>query len=124
LGLTVTRVDQREVAAFERAVEPNTKLIVLESPSNPLRRLTDLAAVASLASSRGITTLVDSPFATPLNQRPLDLGIDLVFHSGTKYFGGHSDLIAGVVLGTAERMTEVWDTHVVLERRWARSMRG
>ena len=76
--------------------------------------LTDLSAVAVMAKARGITTLTDNTFATPLNQRPLDLGIDLVFHSATKYFGGHSDLIAGVVMGSAEWIAKIWNTHVIL----------
>ena len=113
-GVEVTQVDQRDCAAFERALRPNTKLILLESPSNPVITLTDLRAVASLAKSRGIITLVDNTFATPINQRPLDLGCDLVFHSATKYFGGHSDLIAGVVMGSKERVTQIWETHIVL----------
>src|SRR5207302_2752427 len=61
-----------------------------------------------------ITTLIDNTFATPINQRPIDLGIDLSAHSGTKYFGGHSDLIAGAVIGNKDRVTEVWNTHVIL----------
>jgi methionine-gamma-lyase len=113
-GVEVTQVDQRNSSAFEAAVRPNTKLILLETPSNPVMGLTDLRAVAAIARSRKITTLIDNTFATPLNQRPLDFGIDLVFHSATKYFGGHSDLIAGVVMGTKEAITNVWNTHVML----------
>lgn len=113
-GVEVTQVDQRDASAFERALRPNTKLILAESPSNPIMALTDLLAVASLGKSRGITTLIDNTFATPINQRPLDLGFDLVFHSATKYFGGHSDLIAGVVMGRKDAITQVWNTHVIL----------
>ncbi|PYY24154.1 MAG: methionine gamma-lyase [Acidobacteria bacterium] len=113
-GIEVTQVDQRDSSAFERAVRPNTKLIVVESPSNPIMTLTDLRAVAAIAKSRGITTLIDNTFATPLNQRPIDLGMDLVFHSATKYFGGHSDLIAGAVMGSKEWITNIWNTHVIL----------
>jgi cystathionine gamma-lyase len=113
-GVEVTQVDQRDSSAFEQALRPNTKLILLESPSNPVMALTDLRAVAALARSRGITTLVDNTFATPINQRPLDLGIDLVFHSATKYFSGHSDVIAGVVMGSKDLVMQVWNTHIVL----------
>jgi cystathionine beta-lyase/cystathionine gamma-synthase len=113
-GVEVTQVDQRDASAFERAIRPNTKLILLESPSNPVMMLTDLRAVAAIANSRKIVTLIDNTFATPLNQRPLDMGIDLVFHSATKYFGGHSDLIAGVVMGSTEWITKIWNTHVIL----------
>lgn len=113
-GVEVARVDQRETANFERALRPNTKLIVVETPSNPIMALTDLAAVASLAKSRGITTVIDNTFATPLNQRPLDLGIDVAVHSATKYLGGHSDLTAGAVMGPRDLVTKIWDTHVIL----------
>jgi len=113
-GVDVTQVDQTDTAAFEKAVRPNTKLILIETPSNPLMTLTDIAAVAKLAGSRGITTLIDNTFATPINQRPLDFGIDLSFHSATKYFGGHSDLIAGAVMGSSESIIKIWNAHVIL----------
>lgn len=113
-GVEVTQVDQTDMAAFEKAVRPNTKLILIETPSNPLMTLTDIGAIAKLARSRGITTLIDNTFATPINQRPLDLGIDLSFHSATKYFGGHSDLIAGAVMGSSEWITKIWNAHVIL----------
>ena len=113
-GVEVTQVEQRNSSAFEAAIRPNTKLILLETPSNPVMGLTDLRAVAAIARSHKITTLIDNTFATPLNQRPIDFGIDLLFHSATKYFGGHSDLIAGVVMGSKEAITNVWNTHVML----------
>jgi cystathionine gamma-lyase len=113
-GVEVTQVDQTDSAAFEKAVRPNTKLILIETPSNPLMTLTDIGFVAKLASSRRITTLIDNTFATPINQRPLDLGINLSFHSATKYFGGHSDLIAGAVMGSSEAITKIWNAHVIL----------
>lgn len=113
-GVEVTQVDQCNISAFEKAIRPNTKLILVESPSNPVMGLTDLGAVAAIARSRKITTLIDNTFATPINQRPIDLGIDLVFHSATKYFGGHSDLIAGVVMGSEQAIKTVWNTHVML----------
>ena len=113
-GVDVTQVDQRDSSAFERAVQPSTKLILIETPSNPVMTLTDVRAIATIAQHHGITTLIDNTFATPLNQRPIDLGIDLVFHSATKYFGGHSDIIAGAVMGRTEWMTKIWNTHVIL----------
>jgi cystathionine gamma-lyase len=113
-GVAVSVVDQRSPAAFEAALRPNTRLIVVESPSNPLLRLTDLRAVADLAKPRGILTVADNTFATPINQRPLALGIDLVVHSGTKYFGGHSDLTAGAVAGAAALIERIWKTSIVL----------
>lgn len=113
-GVEVAQVDQADTGAFERALRPNTKLILLETPSNPLMTLTDLRAVAEIAKSRGILTLADNTFATPINQLPLNLGIDLVFHSATKYFGGHSDLIAGVVAGSATLIEKIWSNHVII----------
>jgi methionine-gamma-lyase len=113
-GVEVTQVDQRDTAAFAEAVRPNTRLVLLESPSNPVMALTDLRAVAQLARRHGILTVIDNTFATPLNQRPLELGIDLVFYSATKYLGGHSDLVAGAVLGSRTLVDRVWATHVIL----------
>lgn len=113
-GIEVTQVDQGDLSAFERAIRPNTRLILVETPSNPTMALTDLRGVVDLARSRKIATLIDNTFATPLNQRPLDLGIDISFHSATKYFGGHSDLIAGAIMGSKETVTRIWNTHVIL----------
>lgn len=113
-GIETTFVDQTDPAAFEAAMRPETKLVVVESPSNPVMKITDLRAVANIARARGALTIADNTFATPINQRPLDLGIDLVFHSATKYFGGHSDLIAGVVMGSAALIERVWNTSVIL----------
>jgi methionine-gamma-lyase len=113
-GVDVTRVDQRDPASFAAAMRPNTKLILLESPSNPGLRLTDIRAVADIARTHGALTIIDSTFATPLNQRPLQLGIDVVVHSATKYLSGHSDVIAGAVLANSELIERMWDTHVVL----------
>lgn len=113
-GVETSIVDQTDTAAFEAALKPRTRLIVVESPSNPLLRLTDLAAVAALARSRGITTLADNTFATPVNQRPLELGIDLVVHSATKFLGGHHDLLAGAVAGPKEAIERIWELSIVL----------
>ncbi|HSP14471.1 MAG TPA: aminotransferase class I/II-fold pyridoxal phosphate-dependent enzyme [Thermoanaerobaculia bacterium] len=113
-GVEVTVVDQTDVAAFASALRPATKLIIVESPSNPVMKITDLRAIAGLARKHGALTIADNTFATPINQRPLDLGIDLVAHSATKYFGGHSDLIAGVVMGSSELLEKIWNTSVVL----------
>jgi cystathionine beta-lyase/cystathionine gamma-synthase len=113
-GVEFTQVDQTDVAAFRSAIRPNTKLVIVESPSNPVMKITDLRAVAALARQHGALTIADNTFATPLNQRPLDLGVDLVFHSATKYFGGHSDLIAGVIMGSATLLEKAWNTSVIL----------
>jgi cystathionine beta-lyase/cystathionine gamma-synthase len=113
-GIQVTRVDQTSPAEFEKAMQPNTKLLLLESPSNPTLKLTDLRAVGRIARDHGALTLIDNSFATPVNQRPLELGIDLVVHSATKYFGGHSDLIAGVVMGGKTLIEKIWNNHVIV----------
>lgn len=114
LGVTTTTVEQDDPAAFERALTPRTRLILLESPSNPLLRMTDLAAVARIARDRGVITIADNTFATPVNQRPIALGVDLVVHSATKFLGGHHDLIAGAVAGPAALVERVWETVIVL----------
>lgn len=113
-GVDVTLVDQTDVAAFEAAATDRTTVVVVETPSNPTGQLTDLAAVAALARVRGITTICDNTFASPVNQRPLDLGIDIVVHSGTKYLGGHHDLLAGAIVTTNERLDRIWHTSQVL----------
>ncbi|MCD4687182.1 MAG: aminotransferase class I/II-fold pyridoxal phosphate-dependent enzyme [Anaerolineae bacterium] len=112
-GVTATLVDQTDPAAFEAAIRPETKMIIVEAPSNPLMKLTDFAAIATMARARGIITLADNTFATPVNQRPLDLGIDLVAHSATKYLGGHSDLIAGAVAGPTAMIEDIWRTSLI-----------
>ncbi|ANA40867.1 MULTISPECIES: trans-sulfuration enzyme family protein [Geobacter] len=95
LGVESTFVDATDTAAIEAAFRPNTKGLYLETPSNPLMKITDLAAAARLARERGAITLVDNTFMTPYLQRPLDLGCDVVLHSGTKFLNGHSDVICG-----------------------------
>lgn len=98
-GVASTFVDLSDLAAFERALQPNTKLVMLESPTNPLLRVYDLAAIAAICKRRGILTLADNTFASPYLQNPLALGCDLVIHSSTKYLGGHSDVVGGVLVG-------------------------
>jgi methionine-gamma-lyase len=107
-GIEVTEVDQTNIEEFAAAVRQNTKLIYVETPSNPLMRLTDLQEVARIGRKHKITTVVDGTFATPINQQPLAFGIDAVVHSGTKYFGGHHDLMAGVIVGTKQFIEQVW----------------
>ncbi|MGK4585168.1 trans-sulfuration enzyme family protein [Kitasatospora sp. HPMI-4] len=114
LGIETTLVDQTDTAAFERALRPNTKLIMLETPGNPLLQITDLEAVAGLARDRGIPTLADNTVATPVNQRPLDHGVDLVMHSVTKAVSGHSDVLAGIVLGRSDLVDRIWQTHTLI----------
>jgi cystathionine beta-lyase/cystathionine gamma-synthase len=113
-GVTAEFVDQTDTEAFARALERPAAMVMLESPTNPDCSLTDLAAVATLAHAAGATVVVDNTFATPLNQRPLALGADLVVHSATKYLGGHHDLTAGVVVGDAAMIERLWSTQIVL----------
>ena len=97
-GLIFDYADFGDAGALDGAIHPDTRLIWLETPSNPMLNLVDLVAVASVARSRGILTAVDNTFATPWAQRPLELGIDIVVHSATKYLNGHSDVIGGAVV--------------------------
>ena len=97
-GLDFTYVDPTDTSAVERAVRPNTRMIWVETPSNPLLKLADLEALAKLARGRKILSVADNTFATPFNQRPLSLGFDVVVHSVTKYINGHSDMIGGVAV--------------------------
>lgn len=114
LGIEATLVAQTDVDAFAAAIRPNTRVIYVESPANPTLSLTDLAGVAALARAHDITTVADNTFATPYNQQPLALGIDLVVHSATKYLAGHSDVVAGVVAGRANLIEKLWHNHVML----------
>ncbi len=107
-GVTVTFVDGTDVANFDSALNDRTRLIVLESPNSMTFEQQDLAAIATIARARGIRTLCDNSYATPLNQSPLALGIDLVAHSATKYLNGHSDVVAGALCGSAALMREVF----------------
>ncbi|MYD43185.1 MAG: PLP-dependent transferase [Gammaproteobacteria bacterium] len=103
-GITSTRVDTSEAQLVADAIQPNTKLIWVETPANPTLRLTDIAAVSAIAKRHGIPLAVDSTFATPIVTRPLQLGADCVVHSLSKYIGGHGDAIGGAILGSRERM--------------------
>ncbi len=97
-----------DVASIEAAIRPNTRLIWLESPGTMMFRVLDLEAIAAVAKPRGILTCIDNSWATPLLQKPITLGIDLVVHTCTKYLNGHSDVMAGAVIGTAERLHDIF----------------
>ncbi len=106
-GVEVTYVDARETENYESALRKNTKVLWIETPSNPCLNITDIAATAELAKSRGLLTIADNTFATPYNQNPIELGVDIVVHSATKYLGGHSDLSAGIVAGSAKLIHDI-----------------
>jgi cystathionine gamma-synthase len=99
-GVAATVVPAGDYAAMEEAIRPNTRLIISESPTNPYLRVLDLERVADIGRRHGVRTLIDATFATPINQRPIEFGIDLVLHSATKYLGGHNDILAGAVCGS------------------------
>jgi cystathionine gamma-lyase len=106
-GLQFDFVDMSDLSAVEKAIRPNTKMIWVETPTNPLLRLADLGAIAALAKKRGIITAADNTFASPYVQRPLELGIDIVMHSTTKYLNGHSDIVGGcAVIGQNKDLAE------------------
>jgi cystathionine beta-lyase/cystathionine gamma-synthase len=106
LGIATTFVDLT-AAGWERAFRPETRVVLGESPSNPLLRVLDLRAISDAAHERGATVIVDATFASPINLRPLEHGVDLVMHSATKYLGGHSDVTAGVLVGSDARIAAV-----------------
>lgn len=108
-GVNTSFVDARSVQAVEQALLPHTRLIVLESPNSMTFEQQDLAAISALARPRGIRTLCDNSFSSPLNQSPIAMGIDLVAHSATKYLNGHSDVIAGVLCGTRAMLRDVFN---------------
>ncbi len=106
-GIDYIMVDAADSANFEKAIRKNTRAIYIETPSNPLLKITDVQAVSKIAQRHGITTLIDNTFASPVNQNPIDFGIDIVLHSGTKYIGGHSDICCGVMVGTTKITEQV-----------------
>lgn len=105
-GLEITFANLAEPKALEAAVRPNTKLIWIETPTNPTLRLVDIAQVTEFARKRGILTVVDNTFASPWVQRPIELGADIVMHSATKYLNGHSDMVGGVAVAANEELAE------------------
>lgn len=106
LGLTFTIIDTSDTSKIESVIQDNTKAIFLETPTNPLLKITDIKAVAKIAKEHEIISIVDNTFATPYHQRPLELGADIVLHSASKYLGGHSDVVAGLVTTNNDRLAE------------------
>jgi cystathionine beta-lyase/cystathionine gamma-synthase len=120
LGIDFTYVDAREPARIRDAIRPETRLIHLETPTNPMMRITDLAAAAEIGRTAGIPTCVDNTFASPYNQRPLEYGIDLVVHSTTKYLNGHSDVVGGMVVTN----DDAWAEHLLYMQKAAGAVPG
>ncbi|MCB9142746.1 MAG: aminotransferase class I/II-fold pyridoxal phosphate-dependent enzyme [Anaerolineales bacterium] len=113
-GVGATIVPAADLQAIEDAIQPNTRLIFSESPTNPFMRCLDLEGLADIGRRHGVRTAIDSTFATPLNLRPLDYGIDLVIHSVTKYLAGHNDVMAGAVIGNGGLTTALRQMHGIL----------
>ena len=109
---TVVPIDDR--AALAAAIRPTTRMIFAESPTNPYLRIMDLSHLVALARKHGITTAIDSTFATPINMRPLEYGLDLVIQSATKYLAGHNDLLAGAVIGSRDSLAKIKEARGVL----------
>ena len=105
-GHTFSYVDTTTTAAVEAAIRPETKLVWIETPTNPMLKLGDIRAIAGICKARGVLLAVDNTFMSPVSQRPLELGADLVVHSTTKYIGGHSDVVGGVIVGTDPALHE------------------
>ncbi|MCZ6875176.1 MAG: aminotransferase class I/II-fold pyridoxal phosphate-dependent enzyme [bacterium] len=114
LGIETSVVSPSQPEAIEAAVQPNTRLLFSESPTNPYLYVNDLQQIVSIAKQHRLRTVIDSTFATPFNQNPITYGIDLVMHSATKYLGGHNDLLAGVVLGNANMIAALRESQGVL----------
>jgi len=112
-GVSTTYIDGTKIENFENAIRPETVLIYLESPNSQTFELQDLAAVAKLAKSRNILTIVDNSYSTPIHQKPNTLGIDLCLQSATKYMGGHSDTVAGVLTGTREMIKKIFNEQLL-----------
>ena len=113
-GVETTQVPMGDYEAMEAAIRPNTKVILSESPTNPYLRVLDLKKLVAIAQKHNLKTIVDSTFANPINQRPLEFGIDFVVHSATKYLGGHNDLLAGVVIGSKYMIGAIKETQSIL----------
>lgn len=110
-GILSTFVDSSDISKVEEAIEENTKAIFLETPTNPLLKITDIQAVSEIAKEKGLLTIVDNTFMTPYFQQPIAHGADIVLHSATKYLGGHSDVVAGLVVVATEKLAE--DLHFI-----------
>lgn len=113
-GVRTTIVDQTDLDAWRAALADGAAVAITETPVNPTLAITDLAGVAELAHAAGAITICDNTFASPVNQTPAAHGIDLVVHSGTKYLGGHSDLLAGAVAGSAALLERIWRRSIIL----------
>jgi cystathionine beta-lyase/cystathionine gamma-synthase len=113
LGVQIRFVDSAKTSEIIAAITDKTKVVYLESPTNPMLKLVDIPVVAKAAHDKGATVVIDNTFATPVNQNPISMGVDVVIHSCTKYLNGHSDLIAGAVVGKSAMIDSIWKKRVV-----------
>ena len=111
-GIQYSFTESDKVADFKPLIKDNTKVLYIETPSNPLLGITDMKAIADLAKENGILTMIDNTFASPINQNPIDFGIDIMLHSATKYMGGHSDISAGAIAASKEHIEKIWKTAI------------
>jgi cystathionine beta-lyase len=111
-GIEYSFTESDKVEDFKPLIKENTKVLYIETPSNPLLGITDMKAIADLAKEHGILTMIDNTFASPINQNPIDFGIDIMLHSATKYMGGHSDISAGAIAATTEHIERIWKTAI------------
>ncbi|MFN0729565.1 trans-sulfuration enzyme family protein [Polaribacter gochangensis] len=108
-GIEYSFTKDLSIESFQKEIKENTKVLYIETPSNPLLTITDMQLVANLAKQNGIITMIDNTFASPINQTPIDFGIDIMLHSATKYMGGHSDILAGAVAASNEHIDKIWN---------------
>jgi cystathionine beta-lyase len=111
-GITYTVLQNNEIESFSKAIKKNTRLVYIESPSNPLLSIVDLSNISILCKKYNCISIIDNTFASPINQNPINLGIDIVVHSATKYLGGHSDICAGVVVSSRQYVNTIMQTSV------------
>ncbi|QTE23593.1 trans-sulfuration enzyme family protein [Polaribacter cellanae] len=111
-GIEYSFTESDKVEDFELLIKENTKILYIETPSNPLLGITDLEAIAKLAKTNNCLTMIDNTFASPINQNPIDFGIDIILHSATKYMGGHSDISAGAIAASKKHIETIWKTAI------------
>jgi cystathionine beta-lyase len=110
VGISYTMIEHVNTESLEASLQENTKMVYIETPSNPLLEVVDIEMVSAFAKANSLTSTIDNTFASPINQNPADFGIDLIMHSATKYLGGHSDICAGTVSGSQKHMELLWKT--------------
>ena len=111
-GIEYSFTESDQIEDFKHLLRPNTKVMYIETPSNPLLGITDMKAIAELSQQHQIITMIDNTFASPINQNPADFGIDIMLHSATKYMGGHSDISAGAIAASEEHIAKIWKTAI------------